>query len=246
VKRFKNHDAARPVAARANSAIAAPFNGSLTRFRERVRPMPPMALGLLMAVTAYGLCLAETPVGWFLGSPKDAYSVAPDATDFVEGARSAVLHSTQEHVDGFGTLGQISLAKTFRGKRVRFSASVKSTRVEKWAGLWMRCDRTDGSNSAFDNMEFRPIKSHADWQRYEVVLDVPRDTNALFYGLLLVGAGAVWLDDAKIEVVDHSVRVTGGPSNGPGSGPPRVPIPDAPTNLDLEQWPAGPEASPNP
>jgi hypothetical protein len=48
-------------------------------------------------------------------------------------------------IDGFGTLMQDFRAKQYVGKRVRFSAFVKSENVEGWAGLWMRVDKGEGA-----------------------------------------------------------------------------------------------------
>ena len=66
------------------------------------------------------------------------------------------------------------------GKRVRMIGYAKSEGVELytrefgWAGLWMRVDGPQLYRPlAFDNMVNRPIHGSADWQKYEIVLDVP-------------------------------------------------------------------------
>jgi len=46
------------------------------------------------------------------------------------------------------------------------------------------------------------------WQRYEVVLDVPKEATIGAFGVLLSGAGALWIDDVKLETVSLSVPVT--------------------------------------
>jgi len=42
---------------------------------------------------------------------------------------------------GFGTLMQDFRADHYQGKRVRFSAFVKTEAAQDWAGLWMRVDK---------------------------------------------------------------------------------------------------------
>ena len=61
---------------------------------------------------------------------------------------------------------------------------------------------------AFDNMENRAIKGTTGWQRYDVVLDVPKDATAISFGILLAGSGVVWLNGTKFEVVGADVPIT--------------------------------------
>jgi hypothetical protein len=58
---------------------------------------------------------------------------------------------------------------------------MKSEEVTGWAGLWMRVDKGK-EVVAIDNMQGRAIKGTTSWQRYEVVLDVPRTQQALRLG----------------------------------------------------------------
>jgi len=88
--------------------------------------------------------------------------------------------------------------------------------------LWMRVDK-NSSAVAFDNMEDRAIKGTSDWQRYEVVLDVPKDATGIAFGILLAGPGTVWLNSTNFELVESDVPTTG-----------REHRPDAPTNLNFQ------------
>ncbi|GER88945.1 hypothetical protein KDW_31070 [Dictyobacter vulcani] len=60
----------------------------------------------------------------------------------------------------------------------------------------------------YDNMQNRPIQGTADWQRYQVVLDVPGESLDIAFGLLLQGKGQVWLQDASIIEVGNEIDVT--------------------------------------
>jgi hypothetical protein len=167
---------------------------------------------------------ATAPKGWFVaGSKPDEYESGLDPAAVHNHHLSAYLKAKSPSTDGFGTLMQNFRADHYLGKRVRFSAMVKTADAQ-WAGLWMRVDK--GPNMvAFDNMQNRSIKGTSDWQKYDVVLDVPQDATGIFFGVLLSGGGGeVWISDAKIEVVGPEVLPTGSPA-----------MPDEPTNLDFHE-----------
>ncbi len=139
--------------------------------------------------------------GWFLsGKTAHAYKLVRDSTVKHQGASSALLASTQPS-GGFGTVMQTFSAIDYRGRRVRFSGAVRTENVESWAGLWMRVDTPSPSATPFDNMRDRPISGTTAWKRYEVVLNVPNDAEAIHVGLLLAGSGQAWVDAGRFEVV---------------------------------------------
>jgi hypothetical protein len=119
---------------------------------------------------------------------------------------------------------QTFAADRFRGARLRLSGYVKSEDVVQWAGLWMRIDGPRGEMLGFDNMQDRPIKGTRAWTRHTIVLDVPDTSQAIAFGILLSGAGRVWLDDLEFDVVDESVPVTHITHS----------LPPQPINLDFE------------
>jgi hypothetical protein len=57
-------------------------------------------------------------------------------------------------------------------------------------------------------MDNRPIKGTIDWQKYELVLDVPFETQQIVFGINLKGNGQVWIDDIKFEDTELSVPTT--------------------------------------
>lgn len=87
----------------------------------------------------------------------------------------------------------------------------------------MRVDK-EKTMVAFDNMENRAIKGTTGWQRYYVVLDVPRDATAISFGILLNVSGAVWLNGTQFDVVDNSITNTGTKT-----------LPESPVNLDFTE-----------
>ncbi len=85
------------------------------------------------------------------------------------------------------------------GKKLRFSAWIRTEDVTGWAGAWWRCDTPNGVQG-FNNMEDKAIKGTTDWTQYEFTIDVPKDTNNINFGFILSGDGAAWFDDIEIEL----------------------------------------------
>lgn len=189
----------------------------------------------------------QLPSGWTLaGSRPQDYEAGTDTAEKHSGRASAYLRlgAYKFKSDGFGALAQTIKAEAYRGRRVRLSAYVKTVEVEEYAGLWMRVDGA-GRLLGFDNMTDRPIVGTSDWARYEVVLDVPEASVNIAFGLLLRGAGRVWVDDFHLEEVGQDVAVTnllppGGKEDrggAPGGYPAR------PVNLDFEEAEARPHTA---
>jgi hypothetical protein len=192
---------------------------------------------LLIALSGASLlpCVAATdgvPRGWHLaGTQPQSYTSGSD------GNGTAFLASRPDsNAAGFGTMMQSIRADEYRGKRVRFSAFVRSEDVAEWAGLWMRVD--EGSSIvSFDNMQNRPIKGTTAWNTYEVVLDVSPAASTISFGALVASSGGVWVKHPSLEVVGANVPTTGAPY--PKSGPqwwikPQA-FPERPQNLDLKE-----------
>jgi hypothetical protein len=173
------------------------------------------------------------PEGW--GGGGEGYSLTRDP-DIKHGGKSSGLIESTGQGNGFGTFTQGIRADNYRGKRLRLSAYVKSSKVMGKAGLWMRIDGKAKSPLGFDNMMNRPIKGTTDWKKYEVVLDIPEDSKDIFFGFLMAGRGRAWVDDITLEPVGKDVKVTGlkiqatNPGNSSDFG-----LPDEPVNTDFEK-----------
>lgn len=147
------------------------------------------------------------PLSWFkAGNQRTSYQVEKINEN---GNFMMSLYATKKSVDGFGTIMQKILADEYRGKRIRYTATIKTENAEK-CGLWMRTDHEVSKEIlAMDNMSDRPIRGTTKWQKYSVVLDIPQEGGLIAYGVLLEGTGKIWIDDYSIEEVDHKVPTTG-------------------------------------
>jgi hypothetical protein len=193
-----------------------------------------LCLVIDLFASAIGTAYADHPTDW--GGGGKGYELSRDETEKHAGKASGCIRSTGDEADGFGTLTQWYRADSYRGKRLRMSAYVKTDGVEGQAGLWMRIDGKEKTGLAFDNMMGRPVKGTTDWTKYEVVLDVPEEAEEIFFGFLVAGKGRAWVDDIAFEVVGKDVATTGlevQPTDRQGE--PIKDAPKEPRNLDFER-----------
>ena len=148
-----------------------------------------------------------------------------DESDASDGKNSLMLELTAEEFEStpFKAIRQVVDPAPMRGKRVRFSAAVKTAdRVGNGqATLWMRVDEKSKIGTpksiAFDNMMDRPIRSD-EWGRYEIILDVDEKADSILAGLIVSGEAKAWLDDARMEIVsDSDTKTTGMNAGSPAS-----------------------------
>ncbi len=151
------------------------------------------------------LHLVSMVKGWFVVEESLLdYEFSPDHQIKHGGASGAHIKSISARSSA-GVLRQTIKSDHYRGKRVRFSGYVRGEVSEGWAGLWMRIDGEQGQRLGLDNMQNRPIKGTTDWRKYEIVLEVPVNSIALTFGVVLAGKGEVWADDLRIEVTGPDV-----------------------------------------
>ena len=174
--------------------------------------MRTAVLALVLAthiVAAQGTTVTPLRVnGWAFADGAGSFKITSDHMIARGGDASCHFISVPGISRGLGVVSQGVRADDYRGKRVRFSAFVKTIDVVgKSAGIWMRVDGADGSY-AIDNMTDRPVSGTHDWIRVSAVLDVPRDAAGIMFGALMRSTGEMWIDDATFEIVGKDVPVT--------------------------------------
>lgn len=172
----------------------------------------------------------KAPPGWFKnGNNTKGYDVGVDQTQPWGGMPSAYVKSNDlSTAEGLGGMMQVTAAEVYRGQRVRLSGWMKTQEVQDEGGhLWLRVDgKGRGNILAFDNMRDRAPKGTTDWQEYSIVLDVPRDAEAINYGMFLAGRGQIWVSALTVTTVGAEVLTT---------NPPSLPKPpNAPINLGFD------------
>jgi hypothetical protein len=128
---------------------------------------------------------------------------------------------------GFGSMVHDFAAGPYVGKRIRFSANLKSDGIQSWGGLWMRVDDANHPKNGYpssvamdvmhDGLKDRSIHGTTDWKTYSIVLDVPEGATGIYIGCLLTGQGALWINGSRVEIVGSDVPVTARPMNQPPS-----------------------------
>jgi len=118
---------------------------------------------------------------------------------------------------GAGILNQGIEAKSYRGKKIKLKASVRTDvkGVGNQAQLWMRVDRAGGIMGFFDNMSNRPILSD-EWKEYEIEGQVDDDAVMVFFGAILGGNGRAWFDEFQVLVMDENDHWQPAEINNPG------------------------------
>ena len=148
--------------------------------------------------------------GWFqAGSRPSDYSYGVAASPDVPGGGILIIQAKQgadTSLAEFGTLMRNTPADTWRGKRLRFSASLKAEHVGRLQ-LWLRVDGK--SARTLSNMDNKPIRGTADWQRCQIVLDVPQEAVNLAFGFFVGGGrGVAWGKDFTLEPVGTDVPLS--------------------------------------
>ncbi|MBA3828270.1 MAG: hypothetical protein H0X33_04990 [Taibaiella sp.] len=186
----------------------------------KVKPI----LSTLAILFTFALCAYNIPKGWFVaGNRPTDYNMGTDVGAGYHGGNAATIQSNKEQIDGFGTLMQNISPARYMGKRVRLTGYMKSLNIKGWAGFWLRVDKERSYNPlAFDNMSNRKVTGTTQWQKYEIVLDVPVNALNIAYGALLAGNGQIWFDQLQFAVVGKEIPTTG------------TTAPNDPTNMGFE------------
>jgi len=167
-----------------------------------------LALGSMAHATHSGRVMTDdAPKGWFhAGDHPQNYEMGLDKVTKHGGRASARIRFIADKAEGFGTLMQTFKADVYRGKRLRMSAWMRTESADS-AQLWLRLDSAKGM-AGFDNMGNRGVTGTTDWKKYELTLDVPAETVAIAFGVLVSGKGQVWVDDFTFEAVGKDTPST--------------------------------------
>lgn len=186
---------------------------------------------------------AAPPPDWILGSPPSArgswdYVARVDHTTAYDGSASGLLESIAKPVSRFGTLAQRVAGKVFAGKRIRFSAYIKTRNVLGIAGLWIRAEDASGRVIAFKNVRSpgSSVRGTREWTQVHIAISIPKATAAVFYGVLLAGPGAIWIDNVRFEVLGKADPDAPGPMFATHNPPPiSSRLLPRPENLNFEK-----------
>lgn len=186
---------------------------AFTRAFKKYYQLPPGQYRKLMSVVLKNKeeSYMERPIkGWILsGSDPFNYEMGVDREIVHQGKASGYLKSkTVIEAEHFATMMQQFNAGSYLNKRIRLSGFLKTKDVDSFSSMWMRVDNANGDIIQFDNMSNRPIKGTLNWNLYSIVLDVPRESVLISFGIILSGRGQIWVDQLTFEEVDISIGST--------------------------------------
>lgn len=183
-------------------------------------------------------------------APRD-FIVTQDREVRTSGDASALISSRRDTA-GYATMFQTATAGPVRGKRVEFSADLRTRGATGGANLLLRAEDANGNTVAFDNMvtsyigDQRPyrignrgVTGDSEWSTQHVVVDIPDEARVITYGVSMFGTGKAWIDNARIEVVANDtattapdIRLSPTPLNGIPINP--ASLNRSPRNLDFD------------
>jgi erythromycin esterase len=137
--------------------------------------------------------------GWSVGG--EGVNVLLDNTQAAAGRQSLSFIFVKDLSGGPWGYASASLPLApFLGKRIRLSGALKTRDASRPFCLWLRADDNEDPVS----FAFAPGKSPrgtTDWKQYSIEMDVPREAAALYFGAVMTGEGAAWMDNLSIGVL---------------------------------------------
>ena len=164
--------------------------------------------------------------GWSPESTSQDYSIGIDSAIAHSGQASGHIQSTATEPLGAGSLSQYIKADDYRGKQLRVTGYIKFDGAATAARFVVYTFGPHNTTLQFDSQS---IDSTAAWQKYSAALYVPRNGDRIAYGVILEGAGQVWIDDMQVEVT--GLGVLPAPSDRT--------VEQQPINLDFETGSTG-------
>jgi hypothetical protein len=166
-------------------------------------------LAIVIITTLFSISLQAQDAWIKRGSDSLKYEMMNHGSEY-NNKKVFTIRSVAADIKGFGTYMQKMPATNYIGKRIKMTGYMRTDELNDWAGFWMRVDQgTPPKILAFDNMQERSIQGTSEWNKYDIVLDVPANATAISYGAIVNGTGQVWFTHPEFEVVDQATPVTG-------------------------------------
>ncbi|APV50652.1 hypothetical protein BWI17_13715 [Betaproteobacteria bacterium GR16-43] len=136
--------------------------------------------------------------GWGCSAHSDlsSFTFTLDATGPAEGAASFRVQRVKR--EPWALVLQAVEDARLRGKRLRFSLSVRTEDVAEGAGIFMVAQNAGGTSITHDKAL---LKGTTPWTRQSLEFVVPEATQIFEVGVTLEGPGRVWIDAARLEIL---------------------------------------------
>jgi C-terminal processing protease CtpA/Prc len=149
--------------------------------------------------------LAPEPLaeGWQAGGNAASFRGTVDRSVVHSGTGSGHVVARTIPATGLGTLTQVVAADSLRGKRIRFSAYIK-TRNAGGAILFLQVLGESNTSVGFANSEAQNVTGTSDWVRRSFEIDIASNAVRIGLGFAVIGAGEGWVDDVELDIVGDS------------------------------------------
>lgn len=155
------------------------------------------------------------PLGWVLPAyaVKKGYEAEVSTESPKSGNKCFLLRHFTDSLDVLGSVMQTIDAKPYRGKLIRFRAAVRAEIMgpRGSAHLWLRAHLPDNCPGFEDLNELHPVVIN-NWEYYEITGKIDKNAEVLNFGLMLIGNGKAWIDDASLVIIDSVNQVNALPS----------------------------------
>jgi len=123
-------------------------------------------------------------------------------------SHSAFIQSVDIEPDDFECFLQTFGAGAYRGKRIKFTALVKTKKLEGRAGLFLNVLDAGRITLAYDETSEREDVT-SQWAKHTIVVDVPSTARYINFGSILRGSGRLCVADLTIEQAGSDDSTTG-------------------------------------
>jgi len=161
--------------------------------------------------------------GWrYDSSPEALYTFERVPNAFGEMAawtinsKKALKEVSTDFEGSVGTTMQTFSAVPFRGKKIKFSAQIKTENCNDRCGLTLMIQGPFYKWMSIATMQEESATGTTDWQKYVRILEVPERAYSIAIWLQLNGGGKGWFSDIRVEEAgpdEHQTNRGSGPRN---------------------------------
>lgn len=152
--------------------------------------------------------IGDSPIGWNISERtiKKGYKIS--VSDQAHSGKKSLLFALDELSDSSNTYDglvfQSISSAAYLNRTVRFSAFAKGEFADTngYGFIWIKVYLADKTYKSYPVKAPKMIKS-ADWTKYEVTAEIPRNAIEIQFGAILQNKGKIWMDDAEFEDVNE-------------------------------------------
>jgi C-terminal processing protease CtpA/Prc len=148
------------------------------------------------SILSFEVVESGMPQGWLIRT-QPGYSVSLDSQNVKSGKYAIVMETTGEYRNAAQSVALV-FPNNDGGRKITLSGYIKTENIDEgFAGLAMQT----GSKIAVDWMDKKGRLGSADWEKYEVTLDVePSQNQPVIVGGLFGDKGKMWIDDLHVTI----------------------------------------------